>query len=84
MTDRLLAHLDETTVAGALRSARVAAGLSVSALARKAETSRAAVHAYELGERDPGITTALRVLRACGYTLTVVPTGDGPSSNARS
>lgn len=65
--------LDDTSIAQALRQAREAAGLSVSALARDAETSRAAVHAYENGSREPNIATALRLLRACGCTLSVIP-----------
>lgn len=67
-----LAALNEVDIAGALRQAREEARLSVSALARGAQTSRAAVHAYETGSREPSVSTALRILRACGYTLDVV------------
>ncbi|MDP3972961.1 MAG: helix-turn-helix transcriptional regulator [Candidatus Nanopelagicales bacterium] len=67
--------LGPTPVAEALRSARRNAGLSVSALARAAKTSRAAVYAYESGDRDPGVTTALRLLHHCGAVVNVVPVG---------
>lgn len=45
----------------------------MSTLARSAQTSRAAIHAYETGARDPNVATALRLLRACGYTMGIIP-----------
>lgn len=68
-----LAILSGTTIAEALRQARQKAGLSVSTLARSAQTSRAAVHAYETGAREPNVATALRLLHACGYTMEIIP-----------
>lgn len=65
--------LGPTSVADALRHARESAGLSVSALARAAETSRAAVHAYETGTREPNISTAIRLLQRCGHAIYIVP-----------
>ena len=65
--------LNETPIAEALRQAREQAGLSVSTLARSAHTSRAAIHAYETGNREPNVATALRLLRACGYTIGIMP-----------
>jgi transcriptional regulator with XRE-family HTH domain len=65
--------LSDTPIAEALRQARQRAGLSVSTLARSAQTSRAAIHAYETGIREPNVATALRLLRACGYTMGIVP-----------
>jgi transcriptional regulator with XRE-family HTH domain len=65
--------LSDTPIAEALRQARQRAGLSVSTLARSAQTSRAAIHAYETGTREPNVATALRLLRACGYTMGIVP-----------
>lgn len=56
-----------------LRAARETAGLSISEAARRAGTSRAAIHAYESGEVSPSLTTAERVLAACGHALSVVP-----------
>lgn len=65
--------LGDVSIAEALRQAREKAGLSVSTLARSAQTSRAAIHAYETGAREPNIATALRLLRACGYTMGIIP-----------
>lgn len=68
-----VAVLRDTSIAEALRQARQQAGLSVSTLARSAKTSRAAVHAYETGAREPNLATALRLLQACGYTMEIIP-----------
>lgn len=68
-----IAVLSDTPIAEALRQAREKAGLSVSMMARRAQTSRAAIHAYETGAREPNVTTALRLLQACGYTIGVIP-----------
>jgi DNA-binding XRE family transcriptional regulator len=68
-----IAVLSDTPIAEALRQAREKAGLSVSMMARSAQTSRAAIHAYETGTREPNVTTALRLLRSCGYTMEVIP-----------
>lgn len=65
--------LSDTHIAEALRQARERAGLSVSTLARNAQTSRAAIHAYETGTREPNVATALRLLQACGYTIGIMP-----------
>jgi predicted transcriptional regulator len=65
--------LSDTPIAEALRQAREEAGLSVSMMARRAQTSRAAIHAYETGTREPNVTTALRLLQACGYTMGIIP-----------
>jgi DNA-binding XRE family transcriptional regulator len=68
-----IAVLSDTPIAEALRQAREKAGLSVSMMARSAQTSRAAIHAYETGAREPSVTTALRLLQACGYTMGIIP-----------
>lgn len=65
--------LSDTPIAEAMRQAREQAGLSISTLARSAHTSRAAIHAYETGAREPNVATALRLLRACGYTIGIIP-----------
>ena len=39
----------------------------------RADLSRAAIHAYETGAREPNVTTALRLLQACGYTMGIIP-----------
>ena len=71
--DNAIAVLSDTPIAEALRQAREEAGLSVSMMARSAQTSRAAIHAYETGAREPNVTAALRLLQACGYTMGVIP-----------
>lgn len=71
--DDAVTVLSDTPIAEALRQAREKAGLSVSTLARNARTSRAAVHAYETGAREPNVATALRILHACGYTMGIIP-----------
>jgi transcriptional regulator with XRE-family HTH domain len=70
--DNAIAVLSDTPIAEALRLAREKAGLSVSMMARRAQTSRAAIHAYETGAREPNVTTALRLLQACGYTMGII------------
>lgn len=49
-----------------LRDARAEAGLSQSALARAAGTSRSTVVAYETGAMSPTVRQLTRLLRACG------------------
>ncbi len=56
-----------------LRRIRVESGVSVAELARRAETSRAAIHAYETGARDPSVSTAERILACLGHKIEVVP-----------
>ena len=68
-----IAVLSEMPFAEALRQVREEAGLSVSMMARRAQTSRAAIHAYETGTREPSVSTALRLLQACGYTMGIIP-----------
>jgi transcriptional regulator with XRE-family HTH domain len=77
-----VAILSDMPFAEALRQAREEAGLSVSTMARCALTSRAAIHAYETGTREPGVTTALRLLQACGYTMGIIP-DDRPRGGPR-
>lgn len=55
--------MDAATI---VRRARLAAGLSVRELARRAGTSHAAVVAYEAGRRDPTVATLERLLAAAG------------------
>lgn len=70
---------DGIAVGTALRTARTNAGLSVADLARRASTSRSAVHAYETGGREPGVATAIRLFHCCGRSLAVVEDRDGSS-----
>ena len=54
---------------GLLEGARRDAGLSQGELARRAQTSRTTLSAYEHGRTSPTLTTAARVLSACGFAL---------------
>lgn len=56
-------------VAGLIRSARRAAGLSQSDLAERAGTSQPALARYETGVTMPTLPTLERLLRACGRRL---------------
>ena len=53
--------------ASTLRRARLAAGLSLRALAKRAQTSHATLAAYEAGRAVPRVDTLDRILRAAGY-----------------
>lgn len=53
-------------VAGGIRRARHAAGLTQSQLAQRAGTSQPAVAAYENGSRSPAVSTFERLVAACG------------------
>jgi transcriptional regulator with XRE-family HTH domain len=57
----------------ALRDARRRAGLTQSALARRAGTSQATISAYEAGRKDPSVETFSRLLAATGSRLAVEP-----------
>lgn len=65
--------------ATSLRAARVGAGLTISEAARRARTSRAAIHAYETGTVSPTLETAERVLAAYGCRFVVAPRGTEPA-----
>lgn len=58
--------------AATLTAHRHRAGLTVSELAARAGTSRAAISAYESGQRSPTVDTAERLLGILGATLTAV------------
>jgi predicted nucleotidyltransferase/DNA-binding XRE family transcriptional regulator len=58
-------------IAELVRSARLSAGLSQHALARRAETSQSAVARYESGASTPSLTTLQRLLAAAGQELVV-------------
>jgi len=73
-------------VATLLTRCRLRAGLSQRELARRAETSAAAVCLYERGERVPRVDTLTRLVAATGSTLELVATSPPPldlASNAR-
>lgn len=60
----MLCHMDP---ARTLRHARIARGLSLRELARRAGTSHATLAAYEAGRAVPRVDTLDRILRAVGY-----------------
>lgn len=62
------------SLAEQLRIARRSAGLSIAETARRAGTSRAAIHSYESGHVSPTLVTAERILSVYGYSLGVAAT----------
>lgn len=58
-----------------IRNAREKAGLSKRELARRAQTSPAAIVFYESGAREPSIPTLRRILAAAGQRAEVVVRG---------
>jgi transcriptional regulator with XRE-family HTH domain len=56
-----------------LSTAREAAGLSKTDLAKRARTSRPTLSAYEHGRVSPTLDTVERILAATGHRLTVAP-----------
>lgn len=57
--------------AATLRRARRASGLSLRALAARAQTSHATLAAYETGRVVPRVDTLDRILRAAGFAADV-------------
>lgn len=57
-----------------IRQARESCGLSVTELARRAGTSRAAIYSYESGTISPSLDTAQRVLACLGSSIVVIRT----------
>ena len=52
-----------------IRMARHQAGMTQSELAKRAQTSQAAISAYESGRRSPSVETLCRILAAAGYEV---------------
>jgi predicted nucleotidyltransferase/DNA-binding XRE family transcriptional regulator len=52
-----------------LREARLAAGLTQTELARRAEVTQSVVSAYEAGRREPALSTLSRLIEATGASL---------------
>lgn len=57
-----------------MRTARQRAGMSIAAVARRAHTSRSAIHAYESGNISPSLDTAQRILACLGCELSIAET----------
>ena len=74
--------MDAATI---LRRARLRAGLSLRALAARADTSHSTLSAYENGRKVPSVATLDRIVRACGYELDVAfaPAVGGSDRTAR-
>ena len=53
--------------------AREAAGLSQTALAQRARTSRPTLSAYEHGRKSPSLATAVRIVSQAGFELSLSP-----------
>jgi transcriptional regulator with XRE-family HTH domain len=68
-----------------LRQARDRAGLSLRALAARADTSHSTLSAYETGRKVPTVETFDRIVRAAGYEVEVglTPSVGGSDRTAR-
>jgi transcriptional regulator with XRE-family HTH domain len=66
-----------------LRRARLAAGLTLRELGRRAGTSHATLAAYEAGRVSPGVGTLDRILRSAGFALQVELKPDAAGADAR-
>ncbi len=67
-----------TTLASALRQARLASGLTQGQLAQMTDTSRPQINRLERGRQDAGVNTWARALAPFGIRLGVIPKGDNP------
>ena len=54
-----------------VRHVRIAAGLTQSELAQRANTTQPAIAAYERGRRSPGVRTLVKLLDACDHDLSI-------------
>jgi transcriptional regulator with XRE-family HTH domain len=63
--------MSSTTAAELLRTARMQAGLSQSAVAQLAKTSQSAIATYEAGNREPSLPVLQRLLAATGHQLSL-------------
>ena len=52
-----------------IRMARRQAGMTQAELARRAQTSQAAISSYESGRRSPSVDTLCRILGAAGFEV---------------
>lgn len=68
--------------AGILRLTRLRSGLSLRALADRANTSHATLAAYEAGRTIPRVDTLDRILRAAGYAADITASGRPDATDA--
>ena len=59
------------TAAQTISHIRRRSGLGLRELARRAGTSHATLHAYEVGAKEPRVDTVARIASAAGFTLEV-------------
>ena len=73
----LAAHADDpAAVARLIRSAREHAELSQAALASRLRTTQSVISRWESGRDTPRLATLSRILRTCGFRLSVVAEPD--------
>lgn len=54
-----------------IKEARLLAGISQAALAKRASTAQSAIAKYETGVIDPRFETLRRLVKACGFELDI-------------
>jgi transcriptional regulator with XRE-family HTH domain len=64
--------VDAKTVARVMRAARTEAGLTQAALAERLGTKQSVVSRWERGHEEPRVSTLVRVMQACGLSLSIV------------
>jgi transcriptional regulator with XRE-family HTH domain len=63
--------VDAKTVARVVRAARTEAGLTQAALAERLGTKQSVVSRWERGHEEPRVSTLVRVMQACGLSLSI-------------
>ena len=63
--------VDAKTVARVVRAARTEAGLTQAALAERLGTKQSVVSRWEHGHEEPRVSTLVRVMQACGLSLSI-------------
>ncbi|KAA0233859.1 MAG: XRE family transcriptional regulator [Actinobacteria bacterium] len=62
---------DAGAVAGLIRAARTAAGLTQASLAERLGTTQSVISRWERGRDEPRLSTLARVMHACGHALSL-------------
>ena len=68
--------MDREAIAALIRSSRERAGLTQGALADRLRTTQPVVSRWESGRDDLRLATLERILRACGFRMTVAAVPD--------
>jgi transcriptional regulator with XRE-family HTH domain len=66
-----------------IREARLLAGLSQEALAKRVGVPRQSIARWERGTVEPGFDTVRRLLRSCGYDVSLVRHEPDEAAEAR-